>query len=271
MHFIISTSNDEYNHVFAIDKSGLKRIKAEYVDHLCPQEQGKFFFPFPWELVEKCLFKLLDFYIVTRNYSFAIELLSINKAFMMIFYNRYFSSANSENNFTILLFQKRLSSMFHLLYDTWSMLQDGEAPCFEIEISFEGDTAAFYPWNYNGFIEGFQYHESPAIVVGRTEVEYNSYRTGPNSTDYVLLAGKFKEGILKSTFCRTPVVYYRFINLFGELLPTFEKIRCSRQWFTFGLLLRKGLGYSTAILVEVRSSLNLPDSTVFTENVLVEL
>jgi hypothetical protein len=271
MHFIISTSDDEYNHVFAIDKSGLKRIRVEYADHLCPDEHGNFKFAFPWELVEKCLLKLLDYYIRTRNYSFAIELLSINKPFMIAFYNRYFKTASLNHRCSILGFHSRLSAMFHLLYDIWFTLQETEQPCFEIEVPPYKGIDSYYPWNYEGNIDIFQYHESPAIVVGKSEIEYSTYRTGPLSTDIVLLAGKFKDGILKSTFCRTPAIYLRFITLYGELLPIYEHVRGSREWFAFGLLLRKGLGYSAAILIEVRASVNLPDSTVFTENILIEL
>lgn len=271
MHFIISTSDEEYNHVFAIDKSGLKRIRVEYADHLCPDEYGKFNFHFPWELVEICLLKLLDYYLRTRNYSFAIELLSVNKTFMMNFYNRYFKTSSVNHQCSILRIQTRLSAMFHLFYDTWSLLQDENQPCFEIEVPPYKGLDCYYPWNYEGNIDIFNYHESPAIVIGGADIDYNTYRTGPLSTDIVLLGGKFKDGILKSSFCRTPAIYFRFITLYGELLPVYEHVRGSREWFNFGLLLRKGLGYSAAILVEVRASLNLPDSTVFTENVLIEL
>lgn len=271
MHFVISTSDTEYNHVFAIDKYGLKRIRIEYYDDLCTPQPSNYTLPFPWEITEICLLKLLDTYISTRNYSLAIELLTINKRLMLIFYNRYFKTDSLYHECTTLGFQSRLSAMFHLLYDIWFYLEEYDHPFFEISVPPYKNIDQYYPWNYEGDMSIFQYPLAPAIVSNNKNIDYLHYRTGALSTDIVLLAGKFTIGILNASYCRTPAIYLRFIDRNNEVLPIYSHIRISKEWATFSQLVKKGFGHATAVLIEVRPSPDLPDETIFTENVVVEL
>jgi hypothetical protein len=271
MQFIITTSDTEYNHVFAVDKYGLKRIQIDYDDDLCPPSLSNPSFPFPWEITEICLWNLLDSYLCTRNYSLAMELLTINKRLMLLFYNRLFKTDSLYHELSTLGFQSRLSSMFHLLYDLWFFLSEYDHPFFEITVPPYKNVDRYYPWNYEGEMAVFQYLQPPAIVSRNKNIDYMQYRTGALSTDIILLAGKFKAGILTASYCRTPVIYLRFIDFNNVVYPLSPHLQSSKEWASFVLLLKKGYGAATAVLIEVRKTVDLPDSTVFTENVLVEI
>lgn len=271
MHFLISTSETEYNHVFAVDKYGLKRIRIEYYDDLCTPIASNALYIFPWEITEICLLKLLDSYICTRNYSLATELLTVNKRLMLIFYNRYFKTDSLYHECSTLGYQARLSSMFHLLHDVRFYMEEYDHPFYEISVPPYKNIDRYYPWNYEGDMTIYQYSNPPALVSKKKNIDYLHYRTGPLSTDVVILAGQFNEGILSATYCRTPAIYLRFVDRNNLILPIYPHVSLSKEWATFALLIKKGLGPSTAVLIEVRPSTALPDETIFTENIVVEL
>ena len=276
MYFVISSPPDDiYSHVFAVHE-GLKRIALAFDDDLCTPDNLNPSFQFPWELTEMCLLQLLETYIRCRNYSLAIQLLSINKLLLSSFYTRYFRTDSKIHTISITGIQCRLSAVFHLFYDIWEAMSEAESPHFQIGVDPYKGIDSFFPWNYDppgnfSSLTEFYYTSFPAIVSYRKEIDYTPHSTGPRALDYVLLAGETRQGILRASWFRTPAVFLRFVTPQHEVIPRYEHMMRSHEWKTFGMLLRKGLGPYAAVLVEVRPASTLPDSVVFTEHILLEI